>query len=222
MIVIDIFEPKNIVHLIKELGIPVIQKKLDVGDYAWANIGVERKSSQDFFSSIWSREPEHNLFSQLYQLKQYEIPILIIQGNLFTQFKYVGRKRVSIPAKEYKMRIKTAYTILSKLPIRYKIYHYIVPNLSSFVQLVHSLYLNTLDTESYAPVKRKGKTLPEIKENMICCIPGFGRKTSRALLEEIPSIKELCNILESEFYYPRLEEKIGVKKSSKLRECLTK
>jgi len=222
LIYIDTREPKNLAHLIRATGIPVEVKSLEVGDITWSNIGIERKTSQDFFSSIWSREPENNLFSQLYQLKQYEIPILIIEGNLFTQFKFVGKRRVSIPAKEYKMRIKTAYTILSKLPIRYKIYHYIVPNLSSLIQLVHSLYLNTLDTKSYAPVSRKGKSLEEIKENMICCVPGFGRKTSRALLEDIPSIRELCNILESEIFYPRLEEKIGVKKSSKLRECLTK
>ena len=222
MIYIDTREPKNLAHLIRATGIPVEVKSLEVGDITWSNIGIERKTSQDFFSSIWSREPENNLFSQLYQLKQYEIPILIIEGNLFTQFKFVGKRRVSIPAKEYKMRIKTAYTILSKLPIRYKIYHYIVPNLSSLIQLVHSLYFNTLDTKSYAPVSRKGKSLEEIKENMICCVPGFGRKTSRALLEDIPSIRELCNILESEIFYPRLEEKIGVKKSSKLRECLTK
>lgn len=219
---VDIHEPKKIVELIKNLGIPVQHVKLEVGDYTWNELGIERKTVQDFFSSVWSREPENNLFSQLYQLKQYKIPILIIQGNLYTQWKFTGRKRVTIPAKEYSRRIKTAFTILAKLPIRYGIYHYIVPSQSSFVQLISSLYLNTYDKKSYAPVKRKGATLEEIKENMICCIPGFGRKRSKSILEAVHSIADLCNIVQSEMFYPRLEEKIGVKRARKLRECLTK
>jgi len=222
MIYVDVHEPKAIVNAIKKLGIPVFQVKLEVGDYSWNNIGIERKTSYDFFSSIFSRDPDNNLFSQLYQLKQYQVPILIIQGNLFSKWKYIGRKRVIIPDNEYNRRIKTAFTILSKLPIRYKVFHYVVPNQSSFVQLLKSLYLNTLDTKSYAPVKRKGATLEEIKENILTCVPGIGRKLAQKLVKDISSISDLCDMLQSDMYYPRIEELIGPKRAKKLQECLTK
>lgn len=222
-IAVDVHEPASIVRGLKALGIEVYQVKLPVGDYTWNNIGIERKTVNDFYSSVYRSmytDSDSNLFNQLYQLKQYPIPILIIIGNLFTRWKYRGRKRVTIDNKEFKTRLKIATTILSKLPIKYGIYHYIVPNQSMFLRLVYSLYINTHNKETFAPVKRKGKTLEEIKENIITCVPGFGRKRARALLKDYTSIMELCQSLDSPSI-SLIENKIGKKLTRKLKESLT-
>jgi len=219
LILVDTHEPKTISEKLKQLGIPITRKKLLVGDYTWNDICIERKTVQDFYSSIYSREPENNLFSQLFQLKQYKIPILIIQGNLFTKYKLVGRKRVIIQNKEFNRRIKTAFTILAKLPISYGIYHYLVQDQVQLVKIIHSLYLNTLNREAYAPVKRKGKTLEEIKENVFTCFPGIGRKRARALASKY-SIRQIAVSSIDSLNFKNISQIIGETRARKLIECL--
>jgi len=219
LIAIDIHEPKSIIKKLQATSIPIETKRLEIGDYTWNNLCIERKTVQDFFSSIYSREPENNLFSQLFQLKQYKIPILIIQGNLFTRYKWYGRKRVLIDENEFTRRIKTAFTILAKLPIRYGIYHYIVQGEAMLVQLIKSLYLNTYNNKAYAPIKRKGKTVEEIKENILTCIPLIGRKRAKLILS-VPNttIQIIANSSVEELVS---KYKISQKLASKILECFT-
>ena len=91
MIVIDIHEPYDLVELLKKRGAQVKVKKLDVADYVIGNIGVERKSFQDFFRSIIDKR----IFSQLERMKEaYEKHILILEGDLQTALYTISNPNV--------------------------------------------------------------------------------------------------------------------------------
>jgi len=206
MILTDVHEPSSIIQKLEQLSIPIKRIKLEIGDYTWNDICIERKTVTDFFNSLFQ---DKRLFNQLYQLKQYKIPILIIQGNIYAESKWVRW--------ELRKKIKVANSILAKLPMKYGIYHYIVPDEDVFVDLLSYLYLNTLNRESYPPVKKKGKSLQEIKENILTCIPGIGRKRARYILNKISTIQELSNT-----EYSALSKITGKKIANNILEVLTK
>ncbi|MBW9220157.1 RNA helicase, partial [Methanothermococcus sp. SCGC AD-155-N22] len=81
-IVIDHRE-KNIGKLLFERA-ELEFKNLEFGDYILSDrVVVERKTSEDFENSIIDRR----LFKQLKELKNYEKPILIIEGNRFERLE---------------------------------------------------------------------------------------------------------------------------------------
>jgi len=73
----------NVVKNLAIKGVTIESQQLDVGDYVLSSrIGVERKNTQDFISSLI----DGKLFKQLQRLRDaYSRPILILEGeNLFT------------------------------------------------------------------------------------------------------------------------------------------
>ena len=76
-IIIDYREKNSLVasYLVKQ-GFPVEFKELKIGDYIVKNIIIERKTVQDFISSMIN----HRLINQIEELKQYENKLLIIEG----------------------------------------------------------------------------------------------------------------------------------------------
>ncbi len=76
-IIIDYREKNSLVasHLIKQ-GFPIEFKELKIGDYIVKDIIIERKTVQDFISSMIN----HRLINQIEELKQYDNKLLIIEG----------------------------------------------------------------------------------------------------------------------------------------------
>ena len=74
-IIIDYREKNSLVapHLIK-LGLEIEFKELKVGDYIVQNVIIERKTINDFLSSMLN----HRLLNQIEELKQFENKLLII------------------------------------------------------------------------------------------------------------------------------------------------
>lgn len=222
-ILVDSNEPFSIKRKLKKAGIPFQVKRLKVGDYAWNTVGIERKEAHDFYNSIYGRgNKKGRLFEQLYQLKQYKIPILVVQGNLYPEKRYlhIGKgRRITVPlTKEEKdRRLKTKNSILARLPFSYSIYFFNVQDEDEFIEFLGYLYLSTIDRETYKPVSRKGQSIEEIKENMLTALPGIGRKRAKAILKEM-TIQELANSpLEDILKIKGL----GKKRAAKILEALT-
>jgi ERCC4-type nuclease len=76
-ITIDYREKNSLVasHL-KRLGFEIEFKELKIGDYIVKDVIIERKTVQDFLSSMIN----HRLINQIEELKQYENKLLIIEG----------------------------------------------------------------------------------------------------------------------------------------------
>lgn len=77
---VDSRESEELVLLLRQHGINVNLKQLDIGDILISNrVVIERKTSSDFESSII----DNRLFEQAARMREnYEIPILIIEGQM--------------------------------------------------------------------------------------------------------------------------------------------
>ncbi len=83
MIYADIHEPEKIIRRLQE-NLPVKVQKNVVADYIFSNIGIERKTLSDFFSSLVSER----LITQLENMLQFKESYLVIEG--FFDFSHVN------------------------------------------------------------------------------------------------------------------------------------
>lgn len=75
----DVHEPKAIARHLKDLNVPFTVKKITPGDYVVGEVGIERKTLGDFFSSLVRKR----LFDQVFRLKScYQTPIVLVEGDL--------------------------------------------------------------------------------------------------------------------------------------------
>ena len=66
-------------ELLRELGVIVDFRMLEIGDYILPGYAIERKEIRDFLRSIFSRR----IFDQAMRLREvYENPILIVEGDV--------------------------------------------------------------------------------------------------------------------------------------------
>lgn len=76
---VDVHEPADIEERLRELGIPVVRKAIAPGDYVIGEVGVERKTIHDFFSSIVRKR----LFEQVSRLREtYPQALILVEGDL--------------------------------------------------------------------------------------------------------------------------------------------
>jgi len=66
----------SVVSYLMDMGLGIVWKQLDVGDYEVNGVVVERKTVSDFKSSIISRR----IIQQLLELRQYRKKVLIVEG----------------------------------------------------------------------------------------------------------------------------------------------
>ena len=78
-LVVDANEPRAIHDRLVELGVSAVRRKITPGDYVCGEIGIERKTLQDFFASLIRKR----LFEQLRRLREaYPVALLILEGDL--------------------------------------------------------------------------------------------------------------------------------------------
>ncbi len=76
---VDANEPTEIHEKLLELGVPAVRRKIAPGDYVCGEIGIERKSLQDFFGSLVKKR----LFEQLQRLREaYPVALMVLEGDL--------------------------------------------------------------------------------------------------------------------------------------------
>jgi ERCC4-type nuclease len=179
MILVDDREPERIFEMLKEMGVQVIRKRLEVADYLIVHHGfmaaVERKSASDYISSI----VDGRFFDQLHNLsRSYELSLFCI----------IGKPEFS--------RIRRDAFIGSLISIALKSGRKIVP-----IQLESErdfcLMLKSLDRQ----IQRGDlKTLPRLRKvdaddsvAMLTAIPGVGVEKAKRLLERFGSIERVVN-----------------------------
>ncbi len=93
-------------------GVNIQLELLPVADYVLSDrVACERKTIDDFFNSLFV---DKKLFGQLHDLRQYEVPILIIEGyeaELFTARRIDARAVEGILNSIALMRIPIRYTV---------------------------------------------------------------------------------------------------------------
>lgn len=83
--IVDVHEPAQIAERLVELGVEIDRRKIHPGDYVLGEVGIERKSLNDFFGSLIRKR----LFEQLLRLREaYPVPLLLLEGDLAEVSEY--------------------------------------------------------------------------------------------------------------------------------------
>ena len=189
-IIADIHEKNSLViPTLIELGAEVETKALEIGDYMINNIAIERKTSNDFVSSMLSKR----LQEQLNQLQQYDKKLIILEGEFI-------QKNSNIHPNALKGQILAILT------------HYNTPIIFTKNAEDTSQYLFLLAKQQIKGVQeaslhsRKPKTTKEQKKYIIESFPDIGPKNAELLLKKFKSIKNIIKANEKE-----LQEVLGKK-----------
>lgn len=170
-IIIDDRERKSgIPELIKKIGINVEIKTLQVGDYIVSpETVVERKSIQDFMSSIF----DGRLFDQCNRLKEnFQFPIILLEGNV-DEIEDITENPLVF------------YGAMSTIVIDFKIPIIPTPSASDTAKLLVAMCSRKESTNGHYLKKIKKSTNIEKQQlSVLSSLPGVGEKTAIRMLEK--------------------------------------
>jgi len=196
MIICDIHEPREIGYLIGNLGVKIEIKSLPIGDYLINDrVLVERKTISDLLSSTYNGR----IFNQLKNLADLSGKCLLLIEGEITPYKYVRTSKRTIKvdrsAKEIERMRSTIESVVATSYLSYNVPFYFCKNKDQVARFLVSLHKKSSNIGSkLRPIHlRKKHNVEEIKSDMICCIPSFGRKIGDYLAKNY-SIRELCDL----------------------------
>ena len=194
-ILIDYREKNSLVasELIN-LNLKIEFKELKVGDYIVKNTAIERKTVNDFISSIKNKR----LINQLEELQQYKNRLLIIEGldeqELYTDLdEGIG------------MHPNAVRGFLLSVLLKYKVPIIFTKNYEDTAKFILILSKKK-EKEMSLNITKKNLDKKERKQFILEGFPGIGPKTAKKLLKKFKTIRNIINASEEE-----LKEIIGKK-----------
>lgn len=204
MIIVDTHEPDLIRDLLRWLGAEISVKHITPGDYVVGDMGVERKSLNDFFASIVRKR----LFDQIARLKEaYQKRLLIVEGDI-SHVKQFGNPRVFWGA-------YLSIVLDLETPIIF------TPDMEETANLLFTLDKRISEDRRRFPVIRyKPRVLSddEWKIFVVQGLPYVGYKTAERLLTRFRTVRRIFNATPLELM--RIPE-IGEKKARRIVEIIT-
>ena len=185
-IIIDYREKNSLVasELIK-LDFEIEFKELKVADYIIKGIAIERKTVNDFTSSM----KNGHLINQLEELKQYENKLLIIEGideqELYNEDNHPGMNPNSIRGFLLSILLK------HKIPV---IYTKNSEDTAKFIQVIS----RKKERETPLNITKKSLNKKEQMQFIIESFPGIGPTTAKKLLKEFKTIQNIINAPQEE------------------------
>lgn len=195
----------GIIKDLSDKGVKVDLSKLDVGDYLLSErIVVEHKTVRDFADSII----DGRLLSQLANLKKYERPFIVIQGD---EDIYSQRK----------IHPNAIRGVLSTIIISYGIPIVHTKNFKETAALFLVIAKREADPskKDFAFHTAKPLTDAELQEYIIGAFPGVGPVLAKPLLKKFKSIKKIVNAKEDQL---KKVELIGDKKAKRIKDIVEK
>jgi ERCC4-type nuclease len=197
----DIHEKNSLILAnLTELGADIHMLPLKVGDYLINNIIIERKTFQDFISSMLSKR----LIEQLLNMQQYEKKLLIIEGK---ENKEIFENSKLNPNSIKGMILSTSLDLN-------------IPIIQTKDEQETATYLFLLAKRQLKPQaeltlhSRIPKTKKERQKYILESFPDIGPKTAEKLLKEFRTVKSIINAKEAEL------EKIIGKKAKVLKDLV--
>ncbi len=203
MILVDSREPKRVVDKLRNLGLDVYVRNLEVGDYLIKHsnfeVVVERKDVNDFLNSI----VDGRIFRQCHVLSaRYSLSFLIIVGSLNDALTYRNFNKNAVIAAIVSIAIKNNPGQVVPL---------IFEDEDEFCYTLKSIESKLKEGEFRIIPRVRKYERPEIA--MLTAIPGIGEKKALALLEHFGSINRIVNASVAELM--RVEG-IGEKKAREI------
>ncbi len=171
-------------------GITVIFKMLDVGDYIVSDrIGIERKSANDFISSI----VDGRLFDQAKRLcSSFEKPIIIVEGSLQKALRLRNIHRNAVLGAYISLALDFGITVIQ------------TRNEEESAEVIKRIALREYEKGrkvkaiTSTGTKVKGRSIRELQLQVLQCFPYIGPKIAQRILEVFGSIQRFCNASLSE------------------------
>ena len=208
---VDVHEPAEIVELLKlEKGINVRVVPLKSGDYAFSNVGIERKTMRDFYNSIV--HGDKHIWKQIFNLKHcFDRPMLIIErwDETFLTNPRIERTMYGAIASIFLMGVSVIM-----IPGKGQ-------NLRPFIEILSFLFFSS-DKKALSmrpvPEKDKERTKKEVLSDVLCMIPGIGRKQADIIKDHVNSVEEICKLSDEELQ--KMCPRLGPSKLQALRWIL--
>ena len=162
----------------------VDHKKLEVGDICYKNCCIERKTPSDFMSSI----RKSIFWDNMIVLKEnYKIPLIWIDGSCEDWNKIFARIRNN--AYNSTLGAKAALSMMN-IPICE--FEKILDARDFFLTIFHKMSDDKI-YQTPLEIKKRGRSLIEMRLKSIACIPTIGMKGALNLLKEHGTIENLIN-----------------------------
>jgi len=196
----DIGENPFIVDALIEMGAAVTERAMEVGDFLVSDrLVIERKTVSDFESSVI----DGRLFDQAMRMEQYDIPVLVLEGE-----RRIGRIH------------KNAFVgALVALVVDFGIQVLYTDNEEETAKLIFALAKREQIAER-RPIrlldKRKAHTLEHQQLRVLESFPDIGPVMSKKLLEQFRTLNAVFRADQKE-----LEKVLGKAKGSKFYSLLS-
>jgi len=163
--------------LLRELGLMVDYRMLEIGDYIVPGYAVERKQTRDFLRSLYSRR----IFDQAQRLGEtYENPVLVVEGDM-----------TPLMAQEIKPR--AYWGALAALAFDYGLRVFFTADPAQTANLVYTLTRRRPLSLKGPIVRRKPKTddIVKMQLQIVSTLPGIGLKLADRMLRELETVRRI-------------------------------
>ena len=206
-VIVDQREMRSTVaRTLDKLGVNVVFKTLEVGDYVLSDrLAVERKTVEDFASSLI--DTQRNLFTQMSNLaRTYDKPALIIEGEgLFTTRQ---------------LNPNAIHGTLTSLAIDFGVsifYTRDEEDTAALLKVIAKREQIDEKREVTAHGKKSSRLLSEQQEYVVSAISEIGPKAARSLLKHFGSVEAVIKADYDELLKVKL---IGPKTAARIREVV--
>ena len=192
-IIVDYREKNSLViSSLINLGIEIEFKELKVADYIVKNVAIERKTVNDFISSMINKR----LFNQIQELQQYQNKLLLIEGVDEQELYSDDENGVNGNAiRGFLLSILLKYNIPIIFTKNYE-------DSAKFISILSRKQTKEMALKAKKRILNKKQQLQFIIESF----PGIGPKTAQKLLKKFKTIQNIINASEEE-----LKQTIGKK-----------
>lgn len=166
-------------ELLKEFGLKVEYRMLEVGDYIISpECAVERKKERDFLKSLYSGR----LFDQAHRLSEtYDRPALIVEGKLPLFVEKMARPR-------------TFWGALTTLAFEYGLNVFFTADARQTANLIYTLTKHRGFARPKGPLirrKPKARTLEKTQLFLASSLPGIGPKLADRILKRFGTVRRV-------------------------------
>ncbi len=198
-IIIDVRENNNLKKELLKYPINLKVESLEVGDILINNeLAIERKNTEDFVTSLLNKK----IFRQLSLLSQYyKYPLLIIEGEDIYSRRNLNKKIID--------------SALLSIMINLRVPIFFTKNMEETSYIINLLSEKNNKNNNFKLSKVKPRSEKKELEYFLSNIPNINLSTSKNLLEEFGTIKNIINSSEKEL---SKTEGIGKVKSKNLVE----
>ena len=171
------YREKDVIELLKQnKKVKVVEDNLDI-DFIIADIGIERKTINDFVNSIFDKR----IFEQLEKENNFKKFIIIVEGR-------------SVYLDEEKREI--FYGMLSKIIATKNVSIIFTEDIFETVKILEKIsekYSSGFVTLPKTKIRKKRKEIDKAVISVLVAFPGISYKTAEKILKNFKSIKNFVN-----------------------------